>query len=518
MRVVVPMAGMGGRFIAAGYAEPKPLVRIDGRPVIEHLLAQFPSSWPKTFICNRTHLASSELGPTLERLAPGCSIVAIEPHKQGPVFSVLEAARLMPEALPDEEPCLINYCDFNFSWDPQRFVAFAERTRCDGAVFCYTGYHPEYARPTLYAYCRERQGHLLEIKEKAHFTADRTQEFASSGTYYFARFALARRSFARLMHQGPLVAGEGYVSLAYNQLIEEGLDVRVFEIPWFMQWGTPADVADYEYWSGVCSRYLSPDPHGATSQPKRPMQLLMPMAGRGSRFGAGPPKFLRQVLGQAMFRAALAHLPRAGNLVLVVQEQHAATVGALAPQARVISVPTPTDGQASTCALGCSALAADEPVLVSSCDHGLVWDEARWQALLDSDPDVVVWGQRNYPGTEVTPEAFAYFAAEAGRVARVSVKKPLSSQPRRDLLLVGTFYFKRPKLLAELVAELRARDLRVNGELYLDSVIDLAIARGLAVRSFEADGYLCWGTPEALQQFEYWHGWFSGQAAPSGKR
>src|SRR5262249_47020218 len=139
---------------------------------------------------------------------------------------------------------------------------------------------------------------------------------------------------------------------------------------------------------------------------REPLQLLMPMAGKGSRFGDGPPKFLRLIagLGKPMFEAAIEHLPACESQVVVVQDAHADSVQSVTPEARVVRVSGSTEGQAVTCALACASLDPDRPVLVSSCDHGMVWDEARWQALLDQDPDVIVWGQRGYPGADATPE------------------------------------------------------------------------------------------------------------------
>jgi NDP-sugar pyrophosphorylase family protein len=504
MRVIIPMSGRGARFREAGYTTPKPLIEVDGRPIIAHLLEQFPADWPKVFVCNRDHVAQTPIRSVLERLAPGCTVIGIEPHDKGPVHAVLQAA----EVLPDEEPCLVNYCDFSFSWDPARFEAFTRRTGCDGAVVGYTGYHPEYLRPTLYAYCRHEDGRLLEIKEKGHFTGDRTSELASSGTYYFKSGALLRHYFARLMAEGPLLNGEGYVSLVFQHLLRDGLHVRVFEIPWFLQWGTPEDLHDYDYWSRTFSGYYR------QARKPLPMQLLMPMAGQGTRFGAGLPKFLRPMGGRPMFQAAIDRLPATTSQTLVVRSEHVERVKAAAPGARIVSLPSATDGQAVTCARAADALELSKPVLVSSCDHGLVWDDARWGEAQAGDSDVVVFGQRHYPGADVTPNAFAYIATDGDRITRVSVKEPLSRSPRRDLLLTGTFYFRSAALLMDLIAELRAKDLRVNGELYVDSVVNLAVGRGLQVRAFETDGYLCWGTPEAVREFNWWHDWFNGRTAP----
>ncbi len=37
------MSGMGNRFVKAGYQTPKPLIEMDGIPIIEHVVKMFPS-------------------------------------------------------------------------------------------------------------------------------------------------------------------------------------------------------------------------------------------------------------------------------------------------------------------------------------------------------------------------------------------------------------------------------------------------------------------------------------------
>ncbi|MBR8657931.1 hypothetical protein KDH83_31945, partial [Achromobacter sp. Marseille-Q0513] len=57
-------------------------------------------------------------------------------------------------------------------------------------------------------------------------------------------------------------------------------------------------------------------------------------------------------------------------------------------------------------------------------------------------------------------------------------------------------------------ARLLARDGRVNGEFYLDSTINDAIALGLRCQVFTVDHLLSWGTPNDLRTFEYWQSCF----------
>ena len=38
MKVLIPMAGTGNRFVQAGYQEPKPLISVSGKRIIEYIL------------------------------------------------------------------------------------------------------------------------------------------------------------------------------------------------------------------------------------------------------------------------------------------------------------------------------------------------------------------------------------------------------------------------------------------------------------------------------------------------
>ncbi|MEW5755401.1 MAG: hypothetical protein AB1810_03795 [Pseudomonadota bacterium] len=53
---VVAMSGFGERFRKAGYTVPKPLIEIDGKPIIAHVIDMFPGEKNFVFVCNQDHL------------------------------------------------------------------------------------------------------------------------------------------------------------------------------------------------------------------------------------------------------------------------------------------------------------------------------------------------------------------------------------------------------------------------------------------------------------------------------
>ena len=50
MQIIIPMSGFGERFRKAGYDVPKPLIKIDGRCIIQHIVEMFPGEKDFTFI------------------------------------------------------------------------------------------------------------------------------------------------------------------------------------------------------------------------------------------------------------------------------------------------------------------------------------------------------------------------------------------------------------------------------------------------------------------------------------
>ncbi|MCX6124396.1 MAG: glycosyltransferase family 2 protein [Proteobacteria bacterium] len=246
MQIIIPMSGLGSRFQAAGYTEPKPLIKVDGKPIIEHVVRMFPGETDFVFVCAEDHLVSTEMKSVLLGLVPTAKIVPIKRHKLGPVYAVMQAAAFIK---PDE-PVTVSYCDYFASWHYQDFKQKMASLQCDGAIPCYRGFHPHLLLPNLYAGVRtDEQGYLIEIREKFSFTPNKMDTWQSSGAYYFRTGKILMKYFQALMDREISCKDEYYVSLVYNLLHEDGLKTVVYPQDFFCQWGTPQDLEIYQNWS-----------------------------------------------------------------------------------------------------------------------------------------------------------------------------------------------------------------------------------------------------------------------------
>jgi NDP-sugar pyrophosphorylase family protein len=514
-QIVIPMSGLGERFRRAGHRIPKPLIEVEGKPIIQHVVEMFPGARDFVFVCNRDHLADPAfgMGEILRAAVPSARIIPIAPHRLGPVHAVLQAAG----PLDPDRPVIVNYCDFTCFWSYADFLDFVAETRCDGAIPAYRDFHPHSLGPNRYAYVKEAGGWVTDIEEKTPFTPEPMREFASSGTYYFASGTLLRRYCEETVRQRLTVGDEFYVSLVYKPMLRDGRRVAVYELQHFMQWGTPEDLAEYVYWSNVFRQLLRADRHRPEARPRDGL-LLVPAAGLGRRFaeaGYAAAKPLIPVSGEPMVIQASRDMPAARRQRFVLRRdlpdvgEATRAIGRVFPQGECRLLDGATDGQARTCLLGLDEDDLDEPLTIVSCDNGVLFDHAAFTRVAgEPDADVLVWAARGHPLARRNPEMFSWIDAGAGgRVRAVSVKRPLVD-PARDPVVIGAFSFRRAADFVRASERMIARNGTVNGEYYVDGAINDAIALGLECRLFEVDAYVCWGTPDDLRTFAYWQACF----------
>jgi dTDP-glucose pyrophosphorylase len=246
---------------------------------------------------------------------------------------------------------------------------------------------------------------------------------------------------------------------------------------------------------------------------------LIPIAGAGKRFldaGYTLPKPLIPVDGKPMVLCAVSHLPPADRWIFACRSEHIEeshidlTLQENFQSPHIISVPQLTDGQASTCLLSRDLLLSDDILTVGACDNDMLYDPAGYAELLSQpDCDAIIWTFRNNPAVLQNPRMYGWVKVDANnRARRVSVKVPISATPMRDHAVIGAFTFKSAAHFIQFADEMIRLDRRINNEFYLDELMNVMIEAGKTVYVFEVDRYICWGTPQDLELYNYWRGYF----------
>lgn len=247
MKIIIPMAGTGNRFVQKGYNLPKPLIKIGDKKIIEYVLDCFSASDDYVFICNEEHVKNTDIKKVLLSLRPNSTIITIPQHKLGPVHSL----KFSYEFIKDNEEIIVSYCDNPFIWDYEDFLKHVKNNKLDGCIITHSGFHPHSLNSTKMAFLKVKENLLVEIKEKECYTDNHLKEHASTGAYYFKNGKILKKYCNELIKKNINYNGEFYVTLVYNLLVKDSLKVGFYDTPFVTVFGTPEEVESFNAWKTI---------------------------------------------------------------------------------------------------------------------------------------------------------------------------------------------------------------------------------------------------------------------------
>lgn len=515
MKIIIPMTGYGSRFVAAGYKDLKPLIKVGSKTILEWIVqGMYTKDDEFVFVCRREHLNKIPgLSEFLYSLSDKVEIAVVDDWiKMGPVYDILRVGNY----IDDEAPCIINYCDVYLEWDWKSVQNKLIDRECDGGVFCYHGFHPAIIpEKNVFASCIiDDESNLIEIREKFSFTVDKKDGNHSAGVYYFRTGKMCKEYMQKVVDNELMTKGEYYVSLAYNFMVKDGLKVWApNDLKIFCNWGSPEDLEDYLFWIDV------------VKQIETPMNIVIPMAGAGQRFANAGYKEHKPVLSVTDYKTGqempmvvaavsdLPHVKNGGKNVLFIDRDFHKVNGVedrikeFYPKAQFITLDKLTEGQASTCLMAKGIINNGSELLISACDNGVVFDKLEFDRLRNQT-DVIVFTQKN-GNVLANPNAYGWVRVdEENNIINVSVKRAISDTPERDNAIIATFWFRRGDIFVRAAEKMIKENDRVNNEFYVDQVINHVVALGYRAKVFVVDKYIGWGTPEDYENYnnnlKYW--------------
>jgi len=248
MKIIVTLAGTGNRFVEAGYTAPKPLIKANDKKLIEYVVDMFDKENDEfIFICNKTHSTDTDILAVLKGLVKHNKCYIIEDHKQGPVYTVSKVL----QDIDDDEEVIVTYCDNPYLWDYGAFKSHVKDNKLDGCILSHTDFHPHRLASTYMAYMNMEGDKVIGVKEKEPYTDNHWKEPASTGTYYFRTGKMVKKYFKECMDKNINYNNEFYVTLVYNLLIQDGLNIGVYDTEYVTVFGTPGELVNFEAWCTI---------------------------------------------------------------------------------------------------------------------------------------------------------------------------------------------------------------------------------------------------------------------------
>lgn len=231
----MPMAGRGKRFEDAGYTFPKPLIDINGKPMIQVVIENLNFSGRHIFICQKEHYQKYALQELLNLISPDCKIITIDRITEGAAVTVL----LAKELINNDEELIIANSDQWIDWNPQHFLSFLHSKDADGGIVTFISTHPKWSFVKV-----DDEGLVKEVAEKKPIS-----NIATVGIYYYKRGRDFVNAAEQMIKKNIRTNNEFYVAPAYNEMILLGKKILHYPVAEMRGLGTPEDLQRFMHTS-----------------------------------------------------------------------------------------------------------------------------------------------------------------------------------------------------------------------------------------------------------------------------
>jgi dTDP-glucose pyrophosphorylase len=231
LNVLIPMAGAGSRFEAAGYTFPKPLIEVRKKPMIQVVVENLNIKANYIYVVQKSHREKYNLDALLTLITPGCKIVETEGMTEGAACTAL----LAKEHINTDAPLFFANSDQFVEWDSNEFMYKMNETDADGGIVTFEATHPKWSFAKV-----DENGLVTEVAEKKPIS-----NIATVGYYYWKHGSDFVKYAEQMIEKNDRFNNEFYVAPTFNHAIADGKQIRTFNIDGMHGLGTPEDLNEF---------------------------------------------------------------------------------------------------------------------------------------------------------------------------------------------------------------------------------------------------------------------------------
>lgn len=231
LNVLIPMAGAGSRFEQAGYTFPKPLIDVNGRPMIQVVVENLNIDANFIFVVRKEHRVKYNLDSVLGLIAPNCKIIETDGLTDGAACTVLLAKKY----IDNDCPLLLANSDQYIEWNSNEFMYKMHEQNLDGGILSFESTHPKWSYAKV-----DKNGYVIEVAEKKPIS-----NIATVGVYYWKHGKDFVRFAENMISKNIRVNNEFYVCPVFNEAIINNKKIKTYNIKKMWGIGTPEDLKTF---------------------------------------------------------------------------------------------------------------------------------------------------------------------------------------------------------------------------------------------------------------------------------
>tara|TARA_R110001599_G_scaffold1706_5_gene8452 strand:- start:8061 stop:8768 length:708 start_codon:yes stop_codon:yes gene_type:complete len=230
MTNLITLAGEGSRFAIEGFNLPKPLIKVNGEPMIFKAVDCLPKAEKYVFVCRNEHIEKYSLDSILKNRYPNVEIITINETTEGQACTA--EIGIKKSSIKSDDEILISSCDYGLEYSNFK-------NDKDIIVWTTTNNKAFSDNPSAYSWLEIDDELIKKVHVKSDVFSDPFNRHAIVGTFYFKK----AQYFLDGFYNSSKSKNEYYIDGIFNNISK---DINLFCVDQYHCWGTPKDLENYE--------------------------------------------------------------------------------------------------------------------------------------------------------------------------------------------------------------------------------------------------------------------------------
>ena len=185
--VIIPMAGLGQRFVIEGYSVTKPLIPVSGKPMVTQACGDLPTVHHHAFVLRSDMLEYESITQELHRLYPDAVVGTVPVVTKGQACTALLGLEALEQSIGVvPSPITIGSCDNGALFDTEALQQLIYNPEVDVIVWGVRGHANAIRHPKMYGWINAERGLIKTISVKTPLNSPETDPIVI-GCFTFRR-------------------------------------------------------------------------------------------------------------------------------------------------------------------------------------------------------------------------------------------------------------------------------------------------------------------------------------------
>lgn len=150
----------------------------------------------------------------------------------------------------------------------------------------------------------------------------------------------------------------------------------------------------------------------------------------------------------------------------------------------------------------------DEDIIISYCDFIVEWNYLSFLRNAQGNDGCIVSFKGFHPAS-LGSTYYAYMRVKDGNMLQLREKKSFTNNRSEEHASAGIYYFKNHNIFQKYAKECMDKDNNPLPEAYVSLLYNDMVKDKLLITVYEANKFICLGTPEDYEQYQFWWNFFT---------